>query len=223
MQSVPLSLERVRITRVAVRAVTRRFGGTVALRGVSTMVESGEILSIEGPNGSGKSTLLGILGTFLTPDGGEVLYEPGGRGREALRAEIGWVSHESLAYPDLSARQNLRLAAGLYGVDPDEAWTSAVARFGLGSFGERPVRTYSRGQRQRVALARSLAHAPSLLLLDEPTTGLDAEGLERLLGVVKQEARQGAIVVMVTHDPAVADRVATRRLRLERGKVVSDR
>lgn len=222
MQPVASSHERVRIERIAVRSVTRRFGGTVALRGVSVEAHRGEVLSLEGPNGSGKSTLLGIMGTLLAPDAGDVLYEPGGRDRLALRAEIGWLSHESLAYPDLTARQNVQLAASLYGLDPERAWTSAAARFDLARFGDRPVRTYSRGQRQRLALARALVHAPSLLLLDEPTTGLDADSLDRLLAAVQQEAREGAIVVMVTHDPVAAERVATRRVRLARGKVVGE-
>lgn len=220
MPSIAPSHERVRIERVSVRAVTRRFGGTVALRGVSVEAPPGEVLSLEGPNGSGKTTLLRIMATLLPPDAGEVLYAPGGRDRLALRAEIGWLSHESLAYPDLSGRQNVQLAASFHGVEPEYAWASAAARFDLALFGDRPVRTYSRGQRQRLALARALVHDPSLLLLDEPTTGLDAEGLGRLLAVVEEEVRAGAIVVMVTHDSAVAERVATRRVRLERGKIV---
>ena len=199
----------------------RRFAGTVALRGVNASFEAGEIVSIEGPNGSGKSTLLGVLGTVLTPSSGEVLYEPGGRSRQELRQEIGWVSHETLAYPDLSARQNVELAAALHGLDPKEAWERASHRFHLGAFAQRPLRTYSRGQRQRTALAKALVHAPSLLLLDEPTAGLDRDGLDRLLEVLRQEAGRQAIVLVVTHDVELIGQVATRRLRLERGRVVA--
>lgn len=198
----------------------RRFAGTVALRGVNASFEAGEIVSIEGPNGSGKSTLLGVIGTVLTPTSGEVLYEPGGRSREELRKEIGWVSHESLAYADLTARQNVELAAALHGLDPKAAWEQAAQRFRLGAFAKRPLRTYSRGQRQRTALARALVHSPSLLLLDEPTAGLDQEGLERLLEVLRQEAARQAIVLVVTHDVELIGRVATRRVRIERGRVV---
>lgn len=192
----------------------------MALRAVNTRFDAGEVVSIEGPNGSGKSTLLAIVGTVLAPTSGEVLYQPGGRSRQMLREEIGWVSHETLCYPDLSGRDNIRLAASFYGVEPDLAWERAMKRFHLGAFALRPLRTYSRGQRQRIALARALVHAPSLLLLDEPTAGLDADGIERLLGMIETEAERGAIVLVVTHDTELMGAVATRRLRLERGRVV---
>lgn len=218
--SQPTDGSRAPIERVIVRELTRRFGGTMALRGVSTQFDAGEVVSIEGPNGSGKSTLLGIVGTVLAPSSGEVLYQPGGRDRNSLREEIGWVSHETLSYPDLSGRQNVELAASLHGIVPDHAWEVAKRRFNLGAFAARPLRTYSRGQRQRIALARALVHAPSLLLLDEPTAGLDAEGVERLMAVIRAEASRGAIVLVVTHDVELVGEVASRRVRLERGKVV---
>jgi heme exporter protein A len=118
----------------------------------------------------------------------------------------------------LSPAQNIRLAAAIYGAPPD-AWRRASERFGVDGFGDFPVRQLSRGQRQRVALARAVVHGPTLLLLDEPTTGLDVEGVDRLLAAVKDEAARGAIVIFVTHDAAVAERIASRRLRLERGRL----
>lgn len=205
---------------MTVRRLSHRFGGTVALRGLDATFEAGRVIAVEGSNGSGKSTLLGILGTRIAPSAGEVLYDPAPASRQALRTEIGWLAHDLLVYPDLSARQNLRLAATLYDVPFEPAWERAVERLGIGAFADRPVRTYSRGQRQRVALARALVHAPSLLLLDEPTAGLDAEGLRRLVAILREEAARGAIVVLVTHDPALVDEVATARLRLERGQAV---
>ena len=91
----------------------------------------------------------------------------------------------------------------------------------MDAFEDLPVRLLSRGQRQRVALARAMVHKPTLLLLDEPTTGLDFEGIERLVSAAKSEAARGCIVVFVTHDTAVAEKVATRRLQLERGRLRS--
>jgi ABC-type multidrug transport system ATPase subunit len=209
------------LRRVAVSGVTRTFGATAALRGVDAAFAAGEVVSLEGPNGSGKSTLLGIIGTAIRPSSGSVSYEPAPGSVEALRQQIGWVSHETLAYPDLSARQNVRLAASLYGVEPDAAWGRVVARFGLESFANVPVRQQSRGQRQRVALARALVHEPSMLLLDEPTAGLDQEGVDRLMAVIREEMRRECVVVVVTHDEALATAIATRRVRLERGRVVA--
>ena len=208
------------IQQVTVQGVTRTFGRTVALRGVDATFSSGEITSLEGHNGSGKSTLLGILGTMIRPTHGSVHYGSEDQPEAEVRRQIGWVSHESHCYPDLSPRQNIRLAASLYGA-PDEATDKASERFGVGPFADFPVRQLSRGQRQRVALARATVHAPTLLLLDEPTTGLDLEGVERLLVVVKEEAARGSIVIFVTHDAIVAERVATRRLYLERGRLRS--
>jgi heme ABC exporter ATP-binding subunit CcmA len=209
------------ITEVVVERVTRSFGTTVALRGVSLRFDSGEIVTLEGHNGSGKSTLLAILGTLLRPTGGTVEY---GRVADAtnIRSQIGWVSHETHCYPDLTPRENVLLAAGIYGVGQRAAWERARMRFGLSSFEDRALRLLSRGQRQRVALARALVHAPSLVLLDEPTTGLDRDGVASLVQVVREEAARRAIVIFVTHDAVVAELVATRRVLLDRGRIVRD-
>jgi ABC-type multidrug transport system ATPase subunit len=208
-----------RIHKVVVEGVTRSFGTTVALRGVDATFSSGEITTLEGHNGSGKSTLLAILGTLLPATGGRVIYDSSYSVTTEIRREIGWVSHETHCYPDLSAEQNVILAASLYGVAGAKAWERAKERFAMGSLGRAPIRQLSRGQRQRVALARALVHEPSVLLLDEPTAGLDAEGVERLLTAVNEEVSRGSIVVFVTHDAAVAEKIATRRLYLERGRL----
>jgi heme exporter protein A len=206
------------ISQVVMKRVSRHFGSTVALKGIDVSFQAGEITSLEGPNGSGKSTLLGILGTILLPSRGEVLYGTQRVDPAEVRAEIGWLSHETHCYPDLTPRANLQLAASLYGVR-ESAWESAAVLFGVDAFAERAFRRLSRGQRQRVALARALVHAPSLLLLDEPTNGLDADGMERLVTALAEQARRGCIVVLVTHDALLAQRVAARRLYLERGRL----
>ena len=176
---------------------------------------------VAGPNGSGKSTLLAIVGTLARVTSGEVDHGALGRTRAEVRATLGWLGHESLCYPELSGRENIELAARLHGRPPDAAFKAAAARFDLGAFAERPVRTYSRGQRQRVALARALVHAPLLLLLDEPTTGLDASTTSRLAEVVRGEAKRGAIVIVVTHDSVFARDIAEDQIELERGRLVS--
>lgn len=210
------------VDRIEVRRVTRLFGATAALRGVSTDFEAGTITCLHGPNGAGKSTLLGIVGTLLTPNSGTVWYAPIGDDREAARAHIGWVAHDSHCYPELSGRQNVELAARLYGVDARTAWASVVDRVGAGAFGHRAVGTLSRGQRQRVALARALVHRPSVLLLDEPFTGLDAASCEALERVLAEERDRGAIIVVVSHVLDWVDRLESRRLRIEGGRVATD-
>jgi ABC-type multidrug transport system ATPase subunit len=187
------------VERVELNRVTKRFGATVALREVSATFTGGSVSLVVGANGSGKSTLLGLLGTTVRPTSGSVRYHPFDEGDAAVRAEIGWLSHEALAYPDLSGRKNLELAAELQGLEPRETWDRVRDRFQLGAFADRPLRTNSRGQKQRVALARALLHEPSLVLLDEPSTGLDATGLGVLVEVVREVSRE-AIVIVVAHD-----------------------
>ncbi|WP_437733170.1 ATP-binding cassette domain-containing protein [Sorangium sp. So ce1335] len=210
------------VERVVARGIVKTYGTTAALRGVNATIESARLTLIEGANGSGKSTLLGILGTVIRPTSGTINYEPFGEDAGLARGSIGWLSHESLAYPDLSGRQNVELAARFHGIDAQEAWRHAEERFELGSFATRPLRTCSRGQRQRIALARALVHHPSLVLLDEPTTGLDRSGVARLLAVVEAEVARGAAVVVVSHEPDVFRQRASARLMLERGRVVTD-
>jgi len=200
--------------------LVKTFGATAALRGVSGELRAGELTMIEGANGSGKTTLLRILGTIMKPTAGRVHYPPLAAHGEAVRAEIGWLSHDTLAYGDLSGRDNITLAAQLHGLDSSEAWERCRERFQLGRFANRPLRTNSRGQRQRIALARALVHKPSLVLLDEPTTGLDKAGVSALIDVVVQELANGVILALVSHDPELFADVAGARIVLERGKVV---
>jgi heme exporter protein A len=208
------------LLEVELREVTKTFGPVRALVQVSAKLLGGQVSAVLGPNGSGKSTLLAILGTLMRPTSGRVDHGDLGRERQAVRASLGWVGHESLSYPELTGRENVELAARLHGCDARGAVEEASSRFDLGSFLDRPVRTYSRGQRQRIALARALVHRPRLLLLDEPTTGLDAAATRKLTDVVRAEARAGAVVVVVTHDSAFADDVADAKIELDRGRRV---
>jgi heme exporter protein A len=207
---------------VELRNVTKTYGPVRALVGVSCRFEAGVVSVVRGPNGSGKSTLLALVGTLTRVSSGTVDHGELGARRAVVRATLGWLGHESLCYPDLTGRQNIELAARLQGRDAGAAFTRAVERFGLDVFVERPVRTYSRGQRQRVALARALVNDPRLLLLDEPTTGLDQGGAERVRLVVGEEAQRGAVVVVVSHDAAFVDAIGGHVVTMERGRVVSD-
>ncbi len=207
-------------TAVELRSVSKTFGPVRALVGVSATFRPGRVSIVFGPNGSGKSTLLAVVGTLARPTSGTVSHGSLGRSRADVRKTLGWVGHDSLCYPDLSGRENIELVARLHGLDPAAAFTRARDRFGLEAFAERAVRTYSRGQRQRIALARALVHDPKMLLLDEPTAGLDTASTDRLVDAVNEEASAGRVVVVVTHDTAFADRIAGDRIELDRGRVV---
>jgi len=203
---------------VELRSVTKAYGPVRALVGVSCRFEAERVTVVRGPNGSGKSTLLSLVGTLARPSSGVVDHGALGRRRSEVRRVLGWVGHDSLCYPDLSGRQNIELAARLHGCNVDRAFERAAERFDIAGFAGRAVRTYSRGQRQRIALARALVHEPLLLLLDEPTTGLDPGSAEKLTEIVKQEAARGATVIVVTHDLAFADALGANVVALERGR-----
>jgi heme ABC exporter ATP-binding subunit CcmA len=205
---------------VELKDVTKAYGPVRALAGVSCQFVAGRVAVVRGPNGSGKSTLLALLGALARPTSGRVDHGELGRARADVRRALGWLGHDSLCYPDLTGRENIELAARLYGGDARRAYLRALERFDLKSFAERAVRTYSRGQRQRIALARALVHDPRLLLLDEPTTGLDAAGAAKLIDVVREESARGATVVVVTHDAAFEEAVAGDVIALDRGRRV---
>ncbi len=205
---------------VALHAVTKTYGPVRALVGVSCTFRGGGVTILRGPNGSGKSTLLSIVGTMARPTSGRVDHGALGHDRLEVRAALGWVGHDSLCYPDLTGRENIELAASLHGLDAAVAFVRAAERFDLGAFAGRPVRTCSRGQRQRIALARALVASPRLLLLDEPTTGLDGAAIERLRGVLREEADRGAAIVLSTHDDTFAAAVGGDAVVLDRGRRV---
>lgn len=208
--------------RVEARGLTKTYGATRALAGVDVTLRSGAVTVIEGPNGAGKSTLLGILTLQVRPSRGtlrfgdvDALASP-----DALRARIGVLSHASFCYPDLSGVENLALAGRLHGVaDVAARVTKLRDRFEIGAFGERPLRTFSRGQTQRIALARALVNEPRVLLLDEPSTGLDAHATELLIEVVKAERARGALVGLVTHDEALGRALGDARVVLVNGRL----
>jgi heme ABC exporter ATP-binding subunit CcmA len=190
-----------------------------ALIGVTLTIEAGEPVAVLGSNGSGKSTLLAILSTLMKPSTGEITFGALGNSGEDVRRILGWVGHDLLCYPDLTGRENVELAASLAGVSTKSAYAAVEARFGLSQFQDRTLRTYSRGQRQRIALARALVANPQLLLLDEPTTGLDAAGVSKLGSVLREEKARGTTVVMVTHDAAFASEHCARSVTIERGVI----
>jgi heme exporter protein A len=211
-------------TKVTTRGLTKVYGPTRALAGVDVELGAGEVTVVEGPNGSGKSTLLAILAQLARPTRGEVRYGDldGKRAGDALRGKVGVLAHAAMLYPDLTGRENLVLFAEMYGLPvPEKRVRELAERFELEKFQDRVARTYSRGQLQRVSLARALLHEPRLLLLDEPSTGLDSRAVDLLADAVKAERERGAIVALVTHDADFAKRIGDRRVRLTRGRITT--
>ncbi|MFN2432613.1 MAG: heme ABC exporter ATP-binding protein CcmA [Gemmatimonadota bacterium] len=182
-------------------SVLKAYGRRAALRGVTLAVPRGARMALLGPNGAGKTTLLRVAAGLARPTAGRLLFEGSPeRAAERVRPHVGFVGHRTLLYDGLSGRQNLEFFGRLYGVArAGDRAARLLEEFGLGAHAERPVSSLSRGMQQRLALARALVHRPSLLLLDEPYTGLDAAGTRLLTETLHALAAGGATVVVATH------------------------
>ena len=205
---------------VSTHKVGRLYDESYALVDVSVTFHAGTVTALLGPNGAGKSTLMGMLSTALRPSEGQVLY--GGRAYAendpTLRSRIGYLGHRPMLYSELSATENLSFFGRLHGV-PAQAVTHWLGRVGLTRSADRPVSGFSRGMAQRLALARALMSSPAVLLLDEPFTGLDPEGVRLTKALVAERRDQGAIVILVTHDLAVTDDLAAQAVVLRGGRL----
>ena len=210
--------------RLRVAKVSKNYGRQRALVDVSLAFEPGRVAAIVGPNGAGKTTLLGILSTLVRPTRGELLLGDEPLGPHA-RHTIGYVGHEPGVYPDLSARQNLRLFAALYGLpSAEDRITAMLERVDLADVrGDLPARAYSRGMLQRLALARALLHEPEIVLFDEPSSALDPAGVAWLVGELVRERESGRLVILVTHDLEAAAQVAGHIVVIRRGRVALER
>ena len=199
----------------------RRFASVRALGRLDLEVRAGESLTIFGPNGAGKTTLVKLLATVLEPSAGTLRLFGEERPRPALRRRIGVVSHGSFLYGELSAVENLRFYASLFGVEEAEARIEAMlAEVGLEPWRDRPLRTFSSGMEQRLALARAFLHDPDLLLLDEPYTGLDPQAVAHLQEILLRFHRRGKAIVLTTHDIGRGLEVCDRAAILLRGRLV---
>jgi heme exporter protein A len=192
---------------ITARKLGKSFGEKRVLRSVDLELVRGGFAVVTGPNGSGKTTLLRICAGLALPSDGELRVE-------AERAQIGYLGHEPLVYRELTALENLELYGRLYRVpERRERIGMVLERFGLWDVRHERVASYSRGMTQRLALCRVLLHDPALLVLDEPYTALDAQGVE-LLDAQLAELRGERTFLVSTHDPARVEPFATTRVAL---------
>jgi ABC-2 type transport system ATP-binding protein len=212
---------------VIARGVTRRFGAAWALRGLDLTVPYGQVSALVGPNGAGKTTLLLILATLLRPDQGEVrvggidpVVDPQG-----VRARMGWMPDAFGVYDQLTAREYLRFFASAYRLDRPSTERRVGDALGLShleEFADRPVHVLSRGQKQRLALGRALLHEPSVLLLDEPASGLDPRSRVDLRDLLRLLAGQGTAILVSSHILSELEEIADRVVFVNNGVTVDE-
>ena len=205
--------------------LTKIYGTRYALRGVNLKAERGEILGVFGPNGAGKSTLVRILAGQAKPTSGSVTIcgHPLSSEAAQARACTGVVGHQTYLYDDLTAVENLRFFARMFGLrHSQQTLLERLARVGLRGREHEPVRHFSRGMQQRLALARATLHDPEVLILDEPYTGLDQQATILLDELVQDFSRGGGTVLLVTHDVEHGLNIADRVLLLVSGRVVKE-
>ena len=210
-------------TGIRFENIEKRYGGLYALRRVSLDVAPGECVAFAGRNGSGKTTLLRIAARLVRPSGGSVMYMSSIGGGTDSAARSGFVGHATMVYDELTAEENLLMFAKLQGiVEPGARAAALLQEVGLSERRNSLARTFSRGMRQRVTIARALLNDPSVLLLDEPATGLDPEGITWLANTLRQMRDAGRTILMSVHGESEISALSTRAVRLDAGSVVAD-
>jgi ABC-2 type transport system ATP-binding protein len=198
-----------------------------AVDGLDLAVRSGEFYALLGPNGAGKTTTLRMIAGLLRPDQGSIhvagidaLADP-----VAAKRITAWISDEPMIYDKLTPEEYLEFVAGLWGVEPALAQARAqelLDWLGLSAHARERCETFSKGMRQKVALAGALVHEPRLIILDEPLTGLDAGSARQVKSVLRERARAGGTIIMTTHILEVAERMADRIGVIAHGKLVAE-
>ena len=210
---------------IEIKKLTKQADSKLILRGVDLSIKKGETIAILGPNGAGKSTLLKVLAALIKPTSGRVLIN----GLELRKNQIeikkllGYLPHSSLLYDHYSPLENLVFFGNLYGVqNVEQKARKLVKDVGLSLFLNEPVKNFSRGMIQRIAIARAIIHDPEILLLDEPHTGLDQGAISILNNVILSMKDKGTTTLMVTHDFKRAIEICDKVIIVKNGKIVDD-
>jgi ABC-2 type transport system ATP-binding protein len=212
---------------LAIRGLTKSFGGKFAVDDLALNVRAGELYALLGPNGAGKTTTLRMVAGLLKPDAGEISVFGRNVLTDASEAKriIAWAPDEPMLYDRLNPMEYLEFVAGLWGVEPAVAMPKAEELLKwLGLWDNRGERCegFSRGMKQKTALAGALIHDPQLLILDEPLTGLDAAVARQVKDLLQARVKAGATVILTTHILEVAERMADRIGIIKAGKLVAE-
>jgi ABC-2 type transport system ATP-binding protein len=209
------------------RNLAKAFGRVVAVDGVSLTLQPGQLLGLLGPNGAGKTTTVSMLAGLLPPDRGEVFVDGHRLAGDAdpAKRRIGLVPQEVALYEELTARDNLRFFGGLYGfrgVVLEHALASVLELVGLADRARDRVTTYSGGMKRRLNLAAGLLHDPDILLLDEPTVGVDPQSRHAIFQNLDALKRRGKAILYTTHYMEEAERLSDRIVVMDHGRVIAD-
>jgi heme ABC exporter ATP-binding subunit CcmA len=212
--------------RIAAIGITKRYAMRTVLRGLDLRIDPGESVVLFGPNGAGKTTLLRILSTLTRPHRGSLTINGLDSESDAItvRAQIGVLAHQPYVYDSLTARENLQFFSRMFEVPDSEARINQVlSEVELTERADDQVGTFSRGMLQRIALARAILHEPSILLFDEPDTGLDVASVKVLERILAEHCETGGSLLMTTHDLSFGIRASTRVLIMAGGRIALDR
>ena len=204
----------------------KRFGTVTAVNDISLTVREGETFGFLGPNGAGKTTTMRMLTSVLTPDAGTVLINGIDIHRHPLDAkmQMGVIPENSTVYGDMSAEQNLHLSGKMYGMPRalrEERIDELLTRMGLSEKRHLPVRTFSKGMKQRVSIACAIIHRPSVLFLDEPTSGLDVQSRRLVIETIRDMNEQGSTIFLTTHNIEEANTLCQTVCIINKGKIVA--
>ncbi len=209
---------------VEAREVHKRFGAVTALAGVSLAVETGEFFGLLGPNGAGKTTLISALGGLVRPDSGALAvagYDVARDYRPARRS-LGIVPQEIVFDPFFTVRETLELQSGYFGLRRNGAWIDElIERLGLVSKANANMRSLSGGMKRRVMVAQALVHRPSVIVLDEPTAGVDVELRQTLWAFIRGLNAAGHTIVLTTHYLEEAQQLCSRIAMMKDGRIVA--
>ncbi|MFB2551873.1 ABC transporter ATP-binding protein [Ensifer soli] len=204
--------------------LTKSFRGRRAVDGVGLSVRRGEIVGFLGPNGAGKTTVMGMVTGLVAPDAGhvELLGIRDGQRRKDVLMRVGFLQEKPSVYPEMTARAYLAFFARLYGLDAVTSRVgAALERVGLSAAADRRAGTFSRGMQQRLCLARVLMHRPEFLILDEPTLGLDPEGVADMRAIFREMREAGATLLFSSHQLAEMERVCDSVIFMKDGRIVA--
>jgi heme ABC exporter ATP-binding subunit CcmA len=203
---------------VQTQNVSKIYGHTAALREVSLALDPARLYVLRGENGAGKTTLLRIIAGLSRPTEGSVQIF--GESPRNARAQLGYMGHAPLVYDELSALENLRFFARLYGITRDTPLEAALGRVGLDARLTRRAGQYSQGMRQRLSLARAIFHSPRLLLLDEPFSNVDPESASQIAALLGAMRGEGATILLITHQLGLLAEIADEFLFLSAGRLM---